>query len=67
MQQSIEARAAAKGFTLPVFVESGADDLQGFIRPDTDFDGQFVMICGETGDTLRVFGWLCGAIIAGEC
>lgn len=61
-QQTIATRAAASGFTVPVNVDAGIYDLEGFVRPGTDYDDRFTMICGETGDTLRVNGWTCGQV-----
>jgi hypothetical protein len=57
--QSIATRAAIKGFTVAVFIEAGMSDLEGFAKPGTDYDDRFTIICGDTGDTLRVNGWNC--------
>lgn len=56
---SFQAIAAAKGFTVEVFVEAGMSDLEGWVRPGTDYDDRFEMICGHTGETLKVNGWVC--------
>lgn len=57
--QAIATRAALKGFTVPVFIEAGMSDLEGWAKPDTDYDDRFPIICGDTGDTLMVNGWNC--------
>jgi hypothetical protein len=58
-QASIQSQAALKGFTVPVFIEAGMSDLEGFAKPDTDYDDRFPIICADTGDTLMVNGWNC--------
>lgn len=65
-QQSIPSRAAARGFTIPLFISSGSCDLEGFVRPGTDYDSRFPLICGDTGDTLMVNGWLAEDICEGS-
>lgn len=62
MPQSIAHRAALSGFTQALYVDIGFDTLEGYAKLDTDFDDRFTMICGLTGDTLRVNGWLAGEI-----
>lgn len=53
-----QAQAAARGFTVPIFATSDFHDLEGWARPDADYDGTFRMICADTGETLSVNGWL---------
>ena len=46
-------------FTRLVTVDfDNGQSLEGFIRPDADHDGRFTLICADTGETLRVNGWL---------
>lgn len=59
MQASIQSQAAAKGFVVEVFIEAGLSDLEGWARPNTDYDERFPIICADTGDTLMVNGWNC--------
>lgn len=59
MQASIEVRAASLGYTVPVFIEAGMNDLEGWAKPDTDYDDRFMIVCADTGDMLQVFGWNC--------
>lgn len=56
--ESIPTAAARKGFTLEVFLAGPMADLEGFVKPGTDYDDRFPFICGDTGDLLMVNGWL---------
>lgn len=40
-------------------VSSGADDFDVFVPNDVDLDDEFTAICAETGETLRIRGWMC--------
>lgn len=51
--------ATARGYTVLVFVEAGASDLEGWVKPGTDYDDEFRMVCSYTGETLKVLGWNC--------
>lgn len=33
-------------------------DLEGEVADDADFDGVFELLCADTGERLRVNGWL---------
>lgn len=50
--------AADRGHTLPILAESTEYDLDGWIAADADVDGVFEMTCSDTGDLLKVRGWL---------
>ena len=38
--------------------EGGDYFLSGMVADDADLDGRFTMICDDTGETLRVNGWM---------
>ncbi len=58
----IATRAGLKGYTQAAYVSDGMSDLEGYINPSDDLDGSFIMICGLTGDRLRIQGWLASEI-----
>ena len=57
--EQIEATAKRAGYTKRVMIEAGHQDLYGFIRPNDDHDGSFLMIEEDNGELLRVNGWNC--------
>lgn len=44
------------------FMTDGINDLDVFVSEDADLDGTFDAICADTGETLRVNGWLIAEI-----
>jgi hypothetical protein len=54
-------------YTSLVTVEfDNGQSLEGFIDPYADLDGRFTLICADTGETLRVNGWLAVDIYASD-
>lgn len=53
----IQANAKAAGFNVMIGCDAGIADLVLWVRPGTDYDGEFTAICSETGDRLRIMGW----------
>lgn len=47
-----------QAFTRLIHLTSDAVDLSVWIKPDADLDSTFTAICDDTGETLRVNGWL---------
>lgn len=45
-------------FTVEVLAVSNSVDLNLMVRPGTDYDSRFEAICADTGERLRVNGWL---------
>lgn len=41
-----------------VFCTSSHCDLEGDVSDDADLDGQFELLCADTGERLLVNGWL---------
>lgn len=43
-----------------VTCETGSADfsVEGYVNPSVDLDGTFTLHCADTGETLRVNGWL---------
>lgn len=62
LQSDIATRAAAMGFTTRVCLEGPSCDLEGWVRPGTDYDDRFAMVEEDTGETLWVNGWLCSNV-----
>jgi len=54
----IRNAAMARGFTQAIYADGGAVDLELWVSPDADLDGTFPAICRDTGELLRVNGWL---------
>lgn len=46
------------GFTNLIAITGGHYDLTVWVRPDADLDGTFDAICDDTGERLRVNGWM---------
>lgn len=46
------------GFTNLIDLTSAAVDLTVWVQPGADLDGTFDAICDDTGERLRVNGWL---------
>lgn len=44
------------------FMSEGANELDVFVEDDTDLNGAFDAICAETGERLRVRGWMISQI-----
>lgn len=44
--------------TIRYFMSDGTNDLDVLVDENADLDGTFEAICVETGDRLRVNGWL---------
>ena len=44
--------------TRHIFAESDFHTLELFVRSDADLDDTFTATCADTGETLRVNGWL---------
>ena len=40
------------------FMTDGTTDLDVMVSENADLDGTFTAICNDTGETLRVNGWL---------
>lgn len=40
------------------FIVAGHHDLDVLVRDDADMDGAFEAICNDTGETLRINGWM---------
>lgn len=57
-RDAVAREAAAKGFTRDVICDSAEVTLEGWIKPDADLDGTFKLIDGDTGEVLKVNGWL---------
>jgi len=55
---TIRDHAAIEGFILYLTLQGGGNDLDVYVRPDTDLDGRFKAICALTGEALAVNGWL---------
>lgn len=45
-----------------ILISDGMSDLDLTVDDDTDLDGSFVGTCNETGDRLRISGWLAESI-----
>lgn len=45
-------------FSKRVELESTFHYLVVWVRPDTDLESSFDAICDDTGETLRINGWL---------
>jgi hypothetical protein len=48
----------SQAFSRLINLTSDAVDLSVWIKPNTDLDSSFTAICDDTGETLRVNGWL---------
>jgi len=46
------------GFDRLIDLIGGACDLTVWVRAEADLDGEFEAICDDTGDRLRVNGWM---------
>lgn len=44
------------------FIEMGFYSLDVTVSPDADLDGTFTARCNDTGETLRINGWLIDSI-----
>ena len=55
-----EEKARGLGFTSAGLFDNGHVTLTVAFRPDTDLDGEFEALCLDTGEMLKVNGWLFG-------
>jgi hypothetical protein len=55
------------GYTKAVDVYTGASELELFVRPDADLDGEFVGVDRTDGTRVRVAGWLADEIVELAC
>ncbi len=55
---NIRDHALIEGFTLWLMAYSAEYTLELYVKPDAALGGRFTAICGYTGETLRVNGWL---------
>ena len=55
---TIEETCEKYGTTWPVMVSADYGELEGFIRPDADEGDIFLLVELETGERLRIFGWM---------
>ena len=56
--KEIREAAAARGRTRVVDMSPPAGNLIVWVRPDQDLDDEFSATCAETGDVLRINGWM---------
>ncbi|MDP9412671.1 MAG: hypothetical protein M3Q08_00960 [Pseudomonadota bacterium] len=40
------------------FIDFGSESIDATVDADADLDGTFTAVCNDTGQTLRVNGWL---------
>ena len=51
------------GYTKSIDVYTGGSELELFVRPDADLDGEFVGVDRTDGTRVRVAGWLADEIV----
>ena len=55
---TIEETCEKYGTTRPVMVSADFGEFEGFMRPDADEGDIFLLVELETGERLRIFGWM---------
>jgi len=55
------------GYTKAIDVYTGGSELELFVHPDADLDGEFVGIDRADGTRVRVAGWLADEIVELTC